>query len=174
MKSILKALLSTLLIVSVTVHADESDVFEETSCAGDLMTGERALELLGSNYSVNLAKTEADPNASVKGFARRRQKIAGAVGAWHEYNSSVLDITPYIFNSDGELGLKLYYKRFRENRKVIECVFSAQTEVFVCHLGTDAVGTGELEVKLTNSCLRVTSSSSSASSDTEWAYLLRF
>lgn len=154
-----------------------NEAFDEKSCTGELMSGKKALKLLGNSSSTNLAKTSDDNNALLKGFARRRQKLAGAIGDWHSHSSKISDIKPFLQNNEGELGLWISYRISKYDFNSLNCLLDSNQNSFSCKLKEEdgpTLGSGEFKAVMTDECLWLKSSSSTQSFDTEWVYLVRY
>lgn len=171
------ALTILFLFVSPTAtQAENLDPFEQTSCLGATMSAEKALEILGPNWEVNLA--EGNPERIVKGWARYRQLMNGVKGKWYPARNQPDPIRPFLYNSYGRLGLKIQYGDFtKENSYWLDCKKEDGTDLFNCERASkDAppLGTARYQAVLTDHCLRLFASSSSSGSEHEWAYLHLF
>ncbi len=159
------------LILSVLLFsgfAAATDPFDPTSCSGPIMSGTRALELLGESSRVVLSIGE--PDSIVKGQARRRQKIQGAVGPWYPV-ALPTEIIPELFNNGGRLGLSLKIRASSTN-SYVDYYCERKSDAFACGNGHNS--SLELTAVLRDNCLRVFKSYIYANTDYEEVFLLNF
>ncbi len=170
------ALATLLLIVSpIATQAESLDPFEQTSCLGETMGAEKALEILGPNWEVNLA--EGNPESVVKGWARFRQILNGMKGKWYPSRNQPNPIRPFLYNSYGRLGLKIQYGDFKDNSYWLECKKEEGTDLFNCERTSKdgpLLGAAKYQAVLTDHCLRLYATNTSSGSEYEWAYLHLF
>jgi len=169
----------TLMLFSAVAFAGEVNPFDPNgTCDGPTMSAERALEILGSSFSVNLAKNEKEQK--LRGASRFRQIINGVRGGWNASLNEHFPIAPFLVNRGGTIGLDVYFSRWTGSYYdsfPMTCAFNAETETFLCQSkekGAPKFGTNTFEAKLTDSCFSMVSRLESAAQEREWAFTLQF
>jgi hypothetical protein len=169
----------TLMLSSAAAFAGEVNPFDPANaCGGPTMSAERALEILGSSFSVNHAKGEKE--SMIQGASRFRQVINGVRGGWNASLNDHFPIAPFLANVDGKIGLEVFVYQWNGARYSyfrMLCSYQEDTETFFCQnkdVTAPKFGTNAFEAKLTDSCFSMVSRFESAAQEREWAFTLQF
>lgn len=172
-----KILFAFVLSAAASANAN-LDPFESASCVGPTMSAQRALELLGNQFSRELAGPD-----KIVAVSRQRQKLSGIIGQWYSATHGVESLEVRIANVNSELVLNVGYFRTEWQRgsrhtyhyEMICSPPDSASPHFTCTpIDQQPMFHGPLAIVLTDNCFRAFTSKIGLDHDQEWVYLAQF